>query len=454
MKKRGTVFQTTVGGVDHAVLAFTAAEDASLDLALVEAECLGSAAHAIMLSRMRPPIITASERTRVLRALRAIREAARAGQFVIRLEDQDVHLAVERHLTERLGDLGRKIHTARSRNDQVATDLRLYARTRLLSIMEAATDLAAVLTRLAGRYERTPMAGRTHMQPAMPSSVGLWAGAHAESLLDDLALLVNAYELNDQCPLGSAASYGVPLKIDRQLTSELLGFSRPIHNVLYANNARGKTEAAILSALGQVMITLSRLAQDLILFSMPEFSYFGFPPEYGTGSSIMPQKNNPDVLELVRARAARVLGLAATAAEIARAMPSGYNRDWQELKRLLLDGLGVTEASLRIMARLVSGLTVNRSALRKGFSAGVFATDKALEMAAAGVPFREAYRRVKAGLDELNEEDPAAAVARKTHYGAPAGMDLEEVRRRVRAAREYAREERGRETRMVARLLG
>jgi argininosuccinate lyase len=298
------------------------------------------------------------------------------------------------------------------------------------------------------------MVGRTHMQPAMPSSVGLWASAVAEGLLDDLATVMHVYDLNDQCPLGSAAGYGVPLPIDREAVAELLGFSRVCHNVLYAGNARGKLEGQILFALGQIMLTLSRLAQDLILYAMPEFGYFRLPPEYGTGSSIMPQKNNPDVLELIRARAARVLGAAGTVTEMVRASPSGYNRDLQEAKGPFLEGLATTAGSLRVLTGLAGSLEVRPAALRRGFTPEVFATDYALERVAAGVPFRDAYQEVKANLAGLAGRDPVQAIRQKDHLGGPAGLDFEGYRERTVAAAGFVQEERAGFHRAVGKLLG
>lgn len=448
--------QTTVGVIDTGVLAFTAGEDVQLDRVLVEADCLGSAAHVTMLSglNLRPRLFTERDRRRVMAALVTIMRQAAAGRFRIELADQDVHLAVERRLTERLGALGKRIHTARSRNDQVAVDLRLYAREQLAAVIAEAAELAGALVRFGRAHAADPMVGRTHMQPAMPSSVGLWATAHAESLLDDLALLLNAYELNNQCPLGAAAGYGVPLPIDRQRVSDLLGFSRPIHNVLYAAGARGKIEAILLEAMGQAMLTLSRLAQDLVLFTMPEFRYFTLPEEYTTGSSIMPQKRNPDVLELVRARAARVLADAQAVREILRAAPSGYNRDVQETKEPFLSGFATTRASLAVMRAMVAGLRVNREALLAGFTPEVFATDYALELVGRGVAFRDAYHEVKKRLAELRQADPFAAIARKTHLGATAGLDFEGLQRRAAEAAGMIRDEQRACHRALSRLLG
>ena len=448
--------KTTVGEVDAGVLAYTAGQDRVLDVALVEADCFGTAAHATMLSRLalQPPLLSPADAQAIVAELQNVLADAAAGKFAITLEDQDVHLAVERRLTEKLGDLGKRVHACRSRNDQVAVDLRLFAKVRLQEAALAAAELARALLAFARRHEKVPMVGRTHMQPAMPSSVGLWASAWAESLLDDLVLLRTAYELNDQCPLGSAASYGVPVPIDRQLTSDLLGFARPVHNVLHANQARGKLEAIILSALGQAMLTLSRFAQDLILFSMPEFGYFRLPAEFTTGSSIMPQKRNPDVPELLRAKAAKVLAYANLVAEIVRAAPSGYNRDLQETKAPFMEGFELAISSLRILAPLVAGLEVDAAALRRGFGPEVYATDRALELVAQGLPFRDAYHEVKANLDKLAGYDPDAALAAKRHLGAPLGLDFAAMDARAQEAETWARREQERHRACRDRLLG
>ncbi len=447
---------TTVGVVDSNVLAYTAGQDRVLDMALVEADCFGTAAHVTMLSRVpvKPALMKTKDVKLVIAELRNILADAAAGRFTITLEDQDVHLAVERRLTEKLGDLGKRVHVCRSRNDQVAVDLRLFAKTRILEAVFAASELARTLLGFAKEHEKVPMVGRTHMQPAMPSSVGLWASAWAEGLLDDLTLLMAAYELNDQCPLGSAASYGVPVPIDRQLTSDLLGFSKPVHNVLHANQARGKLESVILSALGQVMLTLSRLAQDLILFSMPEFGYFRLSTEFTTGSSIMPQKRNPDVLELLRAKAAKVLGYANVVAEILRAAPSGYNRDLQETKEPFFSGLELAISSLRILSPLVEGLEVDGEALRRAFGPEVFATDRALELVAAGMPFRDAYHEVKAHLEQLTGRSPDDALAVKSHLGAPMGLDFAALDARAIEAESWATDELAHHQEHFSRLLG
>jgi argininosuccinate lyase len=292
------------------------------------------------------------------------------------------------------------------------------------------------------------------MQPAMPSSVGLWATAYAEAVLEDLEGLQHVYTLNNRSPLGAAAGYGVPLPIDRQLTSDLLGFERPVHNVAHAIQSRGKLEYVILQTAGQLMITLSRIATDLMMFTLPEFGYFSIPKAFGTGSSIMPNKNNPDVLELIRSKAAQVLGASTTVGHILHAAPGGYNRDLQDAKEPFLEGLATTIASTRILGRCIAGLTVNENACRAAFDGGVFATDAALALVAEGMPFRDAYHQIKEHLDALENEDPDAAIARKTHLGGTAGLDFGFYLRWLETLRDTLEAERDAFEEKVRALLG
>ena len=432
--------KTITGSVDPDVLEFTVGDDPILDRELVKWDAAGTAAHVTMLSRMKmpkgvPPVVTSPEASKVRRELAKVVAEFGAGKFEIREADQDVHMAVERRLTETLGDLGKKIHTGRSRNDQVAVDVRLHIKDQLLAIEDEVAALASALCAFGKRHSLVPLVGRTHLQPAMPSSVGVWASGHAEMILDQVENLEAAYRMNDLCPLGSAAGYGVPLPLDRKLTSDLLGFSRPLHNVFGASMARGEAEAALLSALAQLMAAISRLAQDLIIFSMPEFAYFRLPREYCTGSSIMPQKYNPDVLELVRAKAATVLGLQVAALSQLHAMPGGYNRDLQDVKLLYMKGLDTTRTTLRILAKLVAGMTVDATKCRAAFSPEVFATDVALRMVAAGTPWRDAYHEVRDHLERLGEEDCDVAVAAKNHEGTTCGIDQALYRARFAGAK-------------------
>lgn len=453
------VEKTITGNVDPDVLDYTVGEDPVLDRELVKWDAAGTAAHVTMLSRMKlpkgtPPVVTPAEANKVRRELAAVVDEFRTGKFEIREADQDVHMAVERRLTETLGDLGKKIHTGRSRNDQVAVDVRLHIKDQLLATEGEVAALASSLLSFGKKHTLLPLVGRTHLQPAMPSSVGVWASGHAEMILDQVTNLEAAYGINDLCPLGSAAGYGVPLPLDRNLTSSLLGFSRPLHNVFGASMARGEDEAALLSALAQLMVVLSRLAEDLIIFSMPEFAYFKLPREYCTGSSIMPQKYNPDVLELVRSKAAIVVGLQTAALTQLHAMPGGYNRDLQDSKGLYMKGLSITRTTLRILAKVVDGVSVDEDKLRAGFIPGVFATDAALRQVAAGVPWREAYHDVRDHLERLESEDADSAVLAKRHLGATNGLDWRMYAQRVSAVKkEVAKRRRGFDSKIAA-LLG
>ena len=432
--------KTTVGAIDDDILRFTAGKDIVLDHQLVEADCLGSAAHARMLStlKVKPVLLTRKDADRVAVALRGIVDAHRAGTFEIRPEDQDVHLAVERTLTEQLGDLGKRIHTGRSRNDQIALDLRLWARDQLLALTGEVVELAQTLLDFGHTHRAVPMVGRTHMQPAMPSSVGVWATSFTEALLDDLVLLEAARTLNDRCPLGAAAGYGVPLPLDRQMTSDLLGFARPVHNTSHAINARGKLESVILQACAQVMNTLSRLAQDFMLYTLPEFGYFALPAAFTTGSSIMPNKRNPDSMELTRSRAVTVASYAHCAAGIIQSAPTGYNRDLQDSKEPFLEGVAMTRQTLRVMAKCVAGVRVNPERLVAGFTPDVYATDEALRLVAGGMPFRDAYHQVKENLGSLAAMDPHEAIAKKTHLGATNGLDFKAYAAALQDARAQA----------------
>jgi argininosuccinate lyase len=383
---------------------------------------------------LKRPIVTKAEAAKVRKALAAVVRLADQGRFVIREDDQDVHMAVERLLTEKLGDLGKKIHTGRSRNDQVAVDTRLHMKDEILAAESEVCALATELCYFGMCAGAVPLVGRTHLQPAMPSTVEMWATGHAEMILDQLENLEAAYRLADLNPLGSAAGYGVPLPLDRSRTAKLLGFARTVHNCFGASMARGECEAALLSALAQLMAVLSRLAEDMILFSMPEFAYFRLPREYCTGSSIMPQKFNPDVLELVRSKAAQVLGLQTASLSLLHAMPGGYNRDLQDCKWLYMKGLDISRTTLRILAKVVKGMKVDSTKCRGAFTPGVFATDVALRKVAAGTPWRDAYHDVRDHLEQLESEDPDAAVSLKRHEGTCFGIDHGIYRKRIAAA--------------------
>ncbi|MBN1807670.1 MAG: argininosuccinate lyase [Planctomycetes bacterium] len=422
--------------LDGDVEKYTVGDDYLLDLRLVSADCVGSAAHAEMLASI--GVLSEKESVALKKALNEILGLFDKGAFAITPDQEDVHTAVENVLTEKLGDVGKKLHTCRSRNDQVILDTRLFAKAWMLGFAGCALKTVEALSELAEKHRLTPMVGRTHMQKAMPSTVGVWAGAHMESLLDDLELLKAAYVLNDQCPLGSAASYGVPVDIDRRKVSELLGFAKPQRNVLYANNGRGKIELAVMQALEQFMLDYSRVAQDLILYSMPEFGYFNLPDELTSGSSIMPQKKNPCGLELVRAKTSTYMGLVMQVGGILKGLPSGYNRDLQETKRPFMQALDIVEQTTRLIDLTVRRLAVNEEKLIAGFTPEVYATDRALELVVKGMPFRDAYREVGLNLDKLSDADPVEMVKQRRHLGTAGDLGIEEARARATSAGKWA----------------
>lgn len=437
-----------------AIKAYTVGEDYALDRALVVYDVAGSIAHAMMLKKI--GILRQAELAALTQGLRRIAADFQAGRFEIQPEHEDVHTAVEKTLTDRVGEPGKKLHTARSRNDQVILDLRLWMKDALLDLAQALAACSATMVKQADKHKDVPIVGRTHTQPAMPSSIGLWLGAFAESLLDDLALLRAVFDLADQCPLGSAASYGVALPIDRALVAKLLGFAKVQNNVLYVNNSRGKVEAAVLAACSQVMLDLSRFAADVILWSLPEFGYFRMPPDFYPGSSLMPNKRNPCGMEILRARAAQVFALEGQVLNNQRGLVSGYNRDNQETKAPLFRGVAVTMESLKIADLVAGNLIVNRKRCVEAFTPEVFATDRVLDLVKEkGVTFRDTYYQVKQEVLDgtLAGADPVANIRSKTHQGAPGNLGLDLARAALAHAKRWSATARRRYHAALARLL-
>jgi len=412
----------------HALIeTFTVGNDYLIDLSLLPADCLASMAQARQLVGL--GILTIEEEKSLQAALKEALQLSLNQKLPIQRQDEDGHTVLENFLVAKCGEAGKKIHTGRSRNDQVITALRVYARHRLLEIERALWLLIQEFLTFAKRHEKIPMPGRTHTQIAMPSSVGLWAGAWAEELLDWGHLLKLARNYFDQGSLGSAASYGGPLPLDRELTSALLGFRQPQNNVLAVNNARGRYESVALDAIDQIGITLSKWAQDLILMTLPELGYFELPEELCSGSSIMPQKKNPDGLELLRSRSAVLSGYASTVKAIVRSLPSGYNRDFQDTKEPFLRGLELIYLSLQVAALTMRDLKVNEDRLRQAFPKEIYATDAAFELVLQGIPFRDAYKQVGLNLDQLQSRDPDAALASRTHLGGCANLGLDKIQK-------------------------
>jgi argininosuccinate lyase len=438
--------------LDALLEAFTVGDDPVLDLRLVNADCAASMAHARMLASI--GVLVPADAQALCRELGAIVDRNERGEFRISRQDEDVHTAIENALVAALGDAGKRIHTGRSRNDQVLAALRLWSRGYLFAFLRAGAGLAGRLLAFAEAHRDVPMPGRTHTQVAMPSSVGLWAAAYAEELLDDLRLGQTAFEIADCCPLGSAASYGVPLPLDREMVARSLGFARVQNNVLYANNSRGKLESVILDAVEQAALTLARIAQDLMLFSLPELGYFSLPAELCTGSSIMPQKKNPDGLELVRAKSAAISASVSAVKGIIRALPSGYNRDFQETKAPYFSGCEAGLGCVRIMDLTFEKLEVSERRLRDSFSSYIFATDAALELVSKGIPFRDAYARVAKDLESLSSQDPVEAIKRKTSTGAPGNLRLDVPRAALDALVNWLDREESAKDKAIAALAG
>jgi len=420
--------------MDQLIEEFSVGNDYILDRELVKYDALGSIAHAAMLQKI--GVLSADEFDGIRASLVEVIELDQQGKFEICVEDEDVHTKIENYLTEKLGDAGKKVHTARSRNDQIITAMRLYAKDRHLAIADALLGLSDVLVDFARKHEWVPMPGRTHTQRGMPSSIGLWASSYAESLLDDLAVLMQSYTLHDQSPLGSAASYGVPINIDREFAAELMGFAKVQHNVLYANNSRGKFESVMIHALCQIMLDLSKIASDVILFSLPELGYLTLPDEICSGSSIMPQKKNPAGMELLRAKAAGVIGLLVSVMGMIKSLPSGYNRDFQDTKGPTMQVVHTTELSLRACELVIRKLKVNEQRCKESCVPEIYAADEALRMSLKGIPFREAYRQVAKNLEKLKSTDPVKAIKERRHTGASGNLRLDRLAEQVLKAKE------------------
>ena len=410
--------------LDSLMEEFTVNKDYVLDQQLVISDALASIAHARGLSSI--GLLAEEELSLLEEALRQVISLRVSDAFPITAEDEDCHTAIEGFLTRMVGEAGKKIHTGRSRNDQVQTALRLWMREFSLKLCRETGTLAKSLLEFAKKHEFVPMPGRTHMQIAMPSSVGLWAASFAEELYDEAQHLMHLSWTFDQSPLGSAASYGVPLPLDREFVASEMGFSRVQNNVLYANNSRGKFEAMLLDSCDYIALTISKLAQDLILFTLPEFGYFSLPQELCTGSSIMPQKKNPDGLELARSRSALVSSSAMAVKSIIRSLPSGYNRDFQDTKEPLMQGTKATWQLVAIMDRMLKGLVVHEEALSKACVPSLYATDVVLARVLEGGNFRDIYKDVGLNLSEVEAFDPVETLKNRTSMGTSGNLGLDD----------------------------
>ena len=409
--------------VDQEVDRFTVGKDREMDLYLAKYDVLGSMAHITMLERI--GLLTAEELQTLLAALREIYKVADSGKFVIEEGIEDVHSQVELMLTRSLGDMGKKIHSGRSRNDQVLLDLKLFTRAQIQELVTAVTSLFEVLIAQSNRYQAAPMPGYTHLQVAMPSSFGLWFGAYAESLVDDLQMLQAAYRVCNRNPLGSAAGYGSSFPLNRQLTTDLLGFDSLDYNVVYAQMGRGKMERTVAFAMASIAATLSKLAFDACLFNSQNFGFIKLPDQFTTGSSIMPHKKNPDVFERTRAKCNKIQGLPQQITLIANNLPSGYFRDLQIIKELFLPAFDELKDCLQMVTHMMREVKVNEHILDDERYALMFSVEEVNRRVVAGVPFRDAYKQV--GLEiEAGQFKPNKQVAH-THEGSIGNLCNEQI---------------------------
>lgn len=424
------------GMLDPRVAAYTAGDDRIWDRRLVVWDVIGTIGHARGLAAL--GILDGEEQCRLQDTLVAALRDARSGALTVTDADEDVHSALEAYLVAALGPLGEKVHAGRSRNDQVAADLRLYTKWRLLEILGLTVEAAKVLAGFARRHRGVVWPGYTHMRRAMPSTVGLWAAGFAEALVDDLEPMLAALHLVDRSPLGSAAGFGVPLPLDRESVASALGFAGVQRSVTAVQGARGKLEATVLAALWAVGCDLGKLATDVILYSTEEFGFLHLPPSLATGSSIMPHKRNPDVFELTRARSAVLEGEVVSAMALAGKLSSGYHRDFQLLKPPLMRGLDTVADMLTMVAHAVPLLGVDRAACAASLRPELFATDEVFRRVSGGQPFRAAYREVAAEVRDGRYRcrvELDTMLAARSHTGGAGNLDLAGLNRDLRGWR-------------------
>lgn len=393
---------------------YTVGHDREMDLYLARYDVLGSLAHIAMLQTI--GLLSADELKVLTEELRNIYALIEQGDFSIEAGVEDIHSQIELMLTRKLGDIGKKIHSGRSRNDQVLVDLKLFIRSQLREVVQDTKALFDTLIDQSYRYRNVLMPGYTHLQVAMPSSFGLWFGAYAESLVDDLIVVQSAYRISNRNPLGSAAGYGSSFPLNRTFTTDALGFESMDYNVVYAQMGRGKTERIVASALASIAATLSKLSFDACLFNSQNFGFIKLPDEYTTGSSIMPHKKNPDVFELTRARCNKLQSLPYQITLIANNLPSGYFRDMQMIKEIFLPAFDELRECLRMVTRMISEIEVNDRILDDERYKYMFSVEEVNRLARSGVPFRDAYKQVGLAI-EAGEFDPCKTIEH-THEGS------------------------------------
>lgn len=417
---------------DRMIEEYTVGNDRELDMRLARYDVEGSLAHIAMLETI--GLLTAPELEQLTAGLREIAAEIEAGRFEIEPQTEDIHSQVELLLTRRLGEVGKKIHSGRSRNDQVLVDIKLFLRDELRQLAEQVKALFDRLQTLSEQHREVLMPGYTHLQIAMPSSFGLWFGAYAETLIDDQRLLAAAYGIANQNPLGSAAGYGSSFPLDREMTTRRMGFSEMHYNVIAAQMSRGKSERAAANAIAAVAATIGRMAMDCCLFMSQNFGFISLPDNLTTGSSIMPHKKNPDVFEIMRGRCNRLQSVPNEIALLTTNLPIGYHRDMQLLKDILFPALSEIRRTIGMCDFMLSNLRVNTSILDDPKYDYLFTVEDVNRMTLEGVPFREAYRRIGVAVQQ-GEYRPTREV-RHTHEGSIGNLCNDRIARKMEAVME------------------
>lgn len=406
---------------------FETGDDLVLDNYMVEADVYGSFAHAFMLSSIN--LLTKTELADIKRGLLKILELHKKGKFNLEFGEEDVHTKIENFLTQNIGGAGKKIHAGRSRNDQILLDMRIYTKSELLKIWSSLLDLIVVLIDLSEKYSNIPMPGYTHMQKAMPSSVGMWFGSFAESLADNVRVLQTAFDLNNQSPLGSGAGYGVSLNLDRKLVAEFMGFKKVQANSLYCQNSRGKIESIVVFSLLQIVSDISKLASDILLFTTSEFNFFEVDESLSTGSSIMPQKRNVDIAELLRSKVNIMQGYLVQIFNTVVNLPSGYNRDFQDIKRPFIESINLTKNVINISEILVKNIKPKEDVLIKSMTPELYRTHMVYQLVEQGIPFREAYKKIDNKTDKFPSFDPHEVLKMSKHIGGTANLQNKVIKK-------------------------
>lgn len=408
--------------------AFTVGKDRQFDIQLAEYDATGSLAHVRMLLQV--GLLSQEDADRIIPALEEIRNEIREGRFILGAESEDIHSRIEELLVQRIGEAGKRIHSGRSRNDQVAVDIKLFLKARIREIATETRSLFDLLTRLSEQHREDLLPGHTHLQLAMPSSFGLWFGAYAEALVDDLEMMLGAFRMIDKNPLGSGAGYGSNFPLDRSMTTELLGFRTMNWNSINAQMARGKGERAAASAMSFIASTLSRFSMDVCLFMNEHFGFIGFPEELTTGSSLMPHKRNPDVFELIRGKCNRIQALPNELSLLCTNLPSGYHREMQLTKEILFPAIEELISCLQMTAYMLNHIQVRKEILRDEKYRYLFTVDALNNLVLQGAPFRDAYRQIGLEVAEGRfKMDPSGiSIPSQPHEGSMHRLCTDEIR--------------------------